>query len=155
MSHLLGTISKQSVCITLSLGALWIIELRQGLWPLYLLSSKDCWIMNYIFNQRFSFTRILYFPRGLTWFIKLSSLGGVCVTLVFFWEMNIDWGSSEENNKIDSWKYLRCRLSIQLSIFSSLHQTLYFPKYEALKELQRPSLYHCTLLVGTDRNRMN
>lgn len=155
MSHLLGTISSKSVYYPVW-GALWITELRQGLWPLYWLSSKECWIMNYILNQRFPFTRILYFPRGPTWFIMLSSVGEVCVTLVFFWEkMNIDWGSSKKNNKIDSWKYLRFGLSAQLSIYSPLHQTFYFPKYKALKELQRPSPPHCSLLVKTDKNRMN
>lgn len=159
MSHLLGMISKESICIILCLEALWIIELRQGLWPLCLLSSKECWIMNYIFNQRFPLTLILYFPVGLTWFIVLSALRGVCVTWVVSWEkMYIDSGSSKENNSFDSWTYLSFRLSVPLSVPSSLHQTYHSPPYKTLKELWRErwsSPHHCNLLAGTDRNRMN
>lgn len=72
--------------------ALWIIELRESLWPLCLLSSKECWIINYIFNQRFPFTLILYFPMDLTWFTMLNALWGeVWVTLVFLWREDVHW----------------------------------------------------------------
>ena len=91
--------------------------------------------MNYIFNQRFPFTRILYFPVGLTWFIMLSSLGEVCVTLAFCWaEVNIELGgSNKENNSVDSEKYLTVGLSLHLSISSSLHEIL--PKIQSTKKV--------------------